>query len=527
MKRCLCLTLSLLLILSLALPTFAEDASDGPSPSPACPPHSFGGWFSSGDGHTRTCSACGASESAGHTWDGGTVTTAATCTAAGSVTYTCTACGATKTGSVEAKGHSYGPWASVDGSSHSHSCTSCGATESAAHSFDSGAITTEATCVSTGVKTYTCSGCGATKTDTLPISSTHAYGDWDGNESVHSRTCSLCGKTESGSHSFGSGTTTVAATCLEEGLMEYPCATCGGVLYVILPKLTTHTYDNPCDPDCNICGATRDVAHKYSTVWSRNSRQHWHACLLCGDKQDIGAHFPGPAATEEKPQLCLTCGLTLTPQKNHTHNYSTQWTSDETGHWYACEGCDSQLSFAEHSYSGPCDPDCDICGYQTSSNHSYDGKWNISQTGHWAVCTLCGETSAEEDHIPGPEATEDTPQVCAVCGFELAPALTHTHTPSPEIWQSDETRHWYTCDCGETFGEEDHVWDEGVENPDTTVTYTCSRCAYQKTEGEPKTTAFPWHILLLVCAIVALAAVITLVLLLRKPTASGGRFRRS
>ena len=43
---------------------------------------------------------------AGHIWDSGTVTTAATATTAGTMTYTCTACGATKTESIAATGAS-------------------------------------------------------------------------------------------------------------------------------------------------------------------------------------------------------------------------------------------------------------------------------------------------------------------------------------------------------------------------------------------------------------------------------------
>ena len=42
----------------------------------------------------------------GHDWDGGVVTTAATCTADGVKTYTCTRCGATRTEAIPATGHS-------------------------------------------------------------------------------------------------------------------------------------------------------------------------------------------------------------------------------------------------------------------------------------------------------------------------------------------------------------------------------------------------------------------------------------
>ena len=42
-----------------------------------------------------------------HTWDGGKVTKAATCTEKGVKTYTCTVCGATKTEEIAATGHQH------------------------------------------------------------------------------------------------------------------------------------------------------------------------------------------------------------------------------------------------------------------------------------------------------------------------------------------------------------------------------------------------------------------------------------
>ena len=58
--------------------------------------------------HEATCEHSEETEGkAEHTWDGGTVTTAATCTEAGEKTYTCTVCSATKTEAIAATGHSY------------------------------------------------------------------------------------------------------------------------------------------------------------------------------------------------------------------------------------------------------------------------------------------------------------------------------------------------------------------------------------------------------------------------------------
>ncbi|NLH01096.1 MAG: S8 family serine peptidase [Clostridiales bacterium] len=68
--------------------------NEGQSPSHS---HSFGEWVSDGpENHKRTC-ACGASETAPHTWDSGIVEKPATETEPGVMKYTCTVCGAVKT----------------------------------------------------------------------------------------------------------------------------------------------------------------------------------------------------------------------------------------------------------------------------------------------------------------------------------------------------------------------------------------------------------------------------------------------
>ena len=96
--------------------------------------------------HEATCKHTGEKDGyAEHTWDNGTVTTAATCTEAGEKTYTCTVCSATKTEAIAAMGHSYaGEWSS-DNTHHWHAAT-CEHTEEkkdyAEHVFESSVCTT-------------------------------------------------------------------------------------------------------------------------------------------------------------------------------------------------------------------------------------------------------------------------------------------------------------------------------------------------------------------------------------------------
>ncbi len=79
----------------------------------------------------------------------------------------------------------------------------------AAHEWNQGEVTKEPTTTETGIKTYTCTfdGCGATKTEELPVKEethTHTWGEWTYNgdqefkvkDGTATRTCAECGETE-------------------------------------------------------------------------------------------------------------------------------------------------------------------------------------------------------------------------------------------------------------------------------------------------------------------------------------------
>lgn len=463
MKKLYSCLLCLLLAAALALPVFAEEPPSG-----------------GGDGDTTTCS---------HTYDAGTVTVSPTCGQAGTKTCTCTKCGATKTEPIDATGN---------------------------HTWNNGTVTTAPTCQTAGVRTFTCPVCNSTRTEAIPIDpSAHSYGAWNaGQEGSHSRTC-VCGASESGAHSFDI-TATVPATCKEEGATAYGCSVCGRIEYKILPKLTTHTYDNDCDPECNVCGFTRDTAHKFSDNWSKSVYSHWHACTVCGEKKDQASHIPGPAATEEKAQLCLTCGYVLTPKRNHVHDFETTLSSDEAGHWYACTGCEEQKDFEAHSFGDSCASSCDVCGYVADAAHAQAEAWSSDETGHWYICPDCGEVFQYSEHI-----SEDG-QLCSVCGFALRSAEeTHVHEGGA-AWFSDETSHWQVCECGEETGREAHLWEKGGNRK----VLRCSACGMEKAQSHQGDSLGIVLIVLIVVAVVAMIAIVILLILLKKPPKKPGKYAR-
>ena len=114
-------------------------------------------------------------------WNDGKITTPPTCTKTGVKQYTCTICSETKTEEIAALGHDYSSDWTIDTAaacetvgSKSHHCTRCDSkidvTEipaSGKHTWNNGVITKPATIAEEGVKTYTCTICGVTRTETI------------------------------------------------------------------------------------------------------------------------------------------------------------------------------------------------------------------------------------------------------------------------------------------------------------------------------------------------------------------------
>lgn len=284
----------------------------------------------------------------------------------------------------------------------------------------------------------------------------------------------------------------VNPTCTEYGGKGYVCIYCEALSDLEAINPVPHTYDHSCDSACNVCGSVRTVTHKYSTAWSKNSTQHWHACSVCGAKSDTGNHYPGPAATEEKAQYCLTCGLMMMPKKDHTHQYTETYTFNETEHWYACKGCDVRKASEPHSYDNPCDSSCNICGYLSVKEHAYS-SWKSDRDGHWKICSLCGATTEPEPHVTDTNGNASGTNLCSICGHILADESVHVHKWS-DSWSSDVSNHWKQCECGEKTEEESHVWDEGVESEDAVMQYACTVCGAEKSEPIPQgsLSAFWW-----------------------------------
>ncbi len=200
--------------------------------------------------------------------------------------------------------HTYGTdWESDNDDDHYHVCSVCsGKADVTPHSYDSGMITIPATETTEGVKTYTCSVCHHTKTETVPkLSHTHSLSvDYSKDETGHWHTCSGCTeKVDFEAHTEDSGTVTVQPTETTEGIRVYSCTVCG---YVIRTE--------------TVPALASEHTHSYGTAWKYDSTNHWHECS-CGEKTDISQHISNggvitvpPTATTAGVRVysCYICG---------------------------------------------------------------------------------------------------------------------------------------------------------------------------------------------------------------------------
>lgn len=326
---------------------------------------------------------------------------------------------------------------------------------------------------------------------TITVACKHTYGDWTKvDDNKHQQVCSKCGDIMQDGHDWNDGDG--QPSCDQVSTVNYTCLICHATKQETINPIG-HKYDNDCDATCNNgCGTTREVSHNYVLV-NTNSDAHWYECSVCNELKPGSweKHTPGAEATTDTPQVCTVCDYVIKQALGHTDVWEEDWTTDSEYHWHRCQTkkCYNITAKAKHDYDNDCDVDCNTCGYIRVAPHNYKPEWQANAEGHWNICADCNEKSGVFEHIPGPEATMDTPQTCVECNFIIKRELSHEHNFGDQ-WFSDDENHWQSCsECYETTEMEPHQFDEGVELEDGKMQYTCSVCQKQVvTDGEQPST---------------------------------------
>ena len=286
----------------------------------------------------------------GHTWDNGKVTKEATCTEAGEKTYTCTTCQKTRTESTAKTGHTEVKDAAVvatcesEGKTEGSHCSVCGTVIKAqepipatGHTWDNGKVTKEATCTEAGEKTYTCTTCQKTRTESIAKT-----GHTEVKDAAVAATCESEGKTEGShcsvcntvikkqeiipavGHTWDNGKITKEATCTETGEKIYTCATCQKTKTEAIAstghsKITKFVKNATCETEgytgdiyCKNCGELLEegkVTEKLPHTWKETQTVQEATCTEAG----------------EKIYTCTTCNRTKTEQIPATGHKWSSW----------------------------------------------------------------------------------------------------------------------------------------------------------------------------------------------------------
>ena len=120
-------------------------------------------------------------------------------------------------------------------------------------------------------------------------------------------------------------------------------------------------------------------------VWQSDSTRHWHECS-CGAEVGVEPHVPNRSeATETEPVKCTVCGYIITPALGHTtHTAGEEWLKNADEHWHQCTGCTEKLDKAAHADANN-DGKCDTCEYTMSviHTHDYGTNWKSDENNHW------------------------------------------------------------------------------------------------------------------------------------------------
>ena len=304
-----------------------------------------------------------------------------TCLKEGSIVYTCSKCGDSFTVVLPLAEHSWSESWSKDGAEHWHECTVCHEKKDvAAHVWDEGQVTSQATCTGEGVMTYTCTVCGGTKTE--PIAALgHDY-EW---------------------------TVTLAPTKESEGTLTGVCSVCEDEQEITLPALNAEDYD------VERVAATCESAGSEIYTYVKDGERYTAATITLpalGHSWGEWSVTKTPTETE-KGQLTRTC----TRDGAHTEMYELPVLGD--------------VSYTAETVPASCTQSGSITYKLTKDGqeitvatvtlealgHSWDTAWKTDGEGHWHECTVCSEASEKAAHSGG-EATCAAKAVCEVCGAE-------------------------------------------------------------------------------------------------------------
>ena len=397
-----------------------------------------GEWKSDGDKHWKEYSCCGVKVAEGtHAFTAEKaeeqyLKSAATCTAKAVYYKSCTVCGekGTETFSYGTPlGHDWGEpsyiWTAVpDGYMcvASSKCKNCDedVSDNATMTY---AVTKMPTCLNTGTGTYTATfsvenGFPAqTKDITLPATG-HDWGTteytWTPTEDGYTCTAKrVCQKdkthaeTESVTAAYAVAT---EPTCLTDGLGRYQAS-----------------FEADWAEDASKDVPLSALGHDWGAWTSNGDGTHTRNCTKDSSHTEDGTCSGGTATCTERA-ICDVCGGAYGDLAAHDftaevaeENYlKSEATCTEPAEYYkSCKACGLTSEGTEQE---------DTFQYGNPLGHDYDTEWSQDETHHWYVCKRCQDVAELEEHTASGWITDkaatakadgERHKECTVCGYIL------------------------------------------------------------------------------------------------------------
>lgn len=179
------------------------------------------------------------------------------------------------------------------------------------------------------------------------------------------------------------------------------------------------------------------------------------SCAKCAERQVLNctvSSVTSPATEAANGSIVYTATVefdgssytdtqtVIIPAIDHeSHVPASEWLSDNSYHWRTCSVCSERLDVQPHIHgNATCIQKavCTVCSksYGELAPHDFLETWSQGdENGHWHQCKNCNAHDTQVNHVPGPEATENTSQHCTTCGYVL-------HTPLGLDWFADRTQ---------------------------------------------------------------------------------------
>lgn len=434
------------------------------------------------DGYTEhKCKDCGrvvrsdVTKALGHDY-ASKITTKASCTEDGVLTYICTRCDESYTEKIPATGHKYNDVvteASCDKGGYTlHTCANCGDTYKddftapTGHKYTKTTVK-QASCKTDGVDVYTCDTCGDSYSEVIKARG-HVYASEVTkkanctDDEVITYTCANCGDKyteviKAKGHNY-SAEVTKKATCDTDGVKTFTCADCGDEYTEKLEALG-HTYGisevvkPTCDNDgytkftCSVCGDSYSkvinaTGHKYNdkivSASCDKSGYTLHTCENCGDTykdkftsplgHDYTSQTVKPACETdgEKTFTCTRCGDTYTEvikAKGHVYKRTVVAAGCETDGYTLVECMECHDSFKEDYIAAK--------GHTIVTDKAVAATCTTAGKTEGTHCSVCGKVIKAQTeikakgHVAGDWITDKAAAVgvkgrkhrsCTVCG---------------------------------------------------------------------------------------------------------------